>query len=506
MKRLLLIILICFLENGLGIQKTHLSIQLNQLDPYSVQQHASFYELYPDTPEGKKALDHLWKLLYYNKNQAEYLPLSLPSIVPILDLSSLQIKSTPSQISEEQLEIIEQIGAQLPHHNLKGHNITCREELLHLEPEEVDLARAVLVEQLGDNRSAIRQYEAILDFISLQILARIPPFSSAEKKIQEINRFIFEEMRFRFPPHSIYAKKIDLYTFLPSVIESRQGVCLGISILYLSLAQRIGINLEIATPPGHIYLRYRDQREIINIETTSRGINLSSENYLGIDTKSIVERNIKEVIGLSFINQASHLSNHGAYGEALALYLKAQEYLPKDASLQLFVGLNYLFTGKIKEGKEALAKIKNSRFEWSISSETIAADFLENRVNIAGIKTLFLPVDENKASILYKQKQLEKVVEEHPLFRAGLLQLATTHLQLHNYCLAQKYLEQYEQIDGSHPVVYYYLTILFLEQMDYNRAWNHLRKTELLLKEAKHHCKAVRQLRTYLRSRSLEHY
>ena len=76
---------------------------------------------------------------------------------------------------------------------------------------------------------------------------------------------------FRFPPHSLYAKDIDVYTFLPSVLDSRRGVCLGVSILYLCLAQRLDLPLEAMTPPGHIYVRYGED---LNIETTARGIDV----------------------------------------------------------------------------------------------------------------------------------------------------------------------------------------------------------------------------------------
>src|SRR5665647_1570782 len=105
--------------------------------------------------------------------------------------------------------------------------------------------------------------------MALQILARLPPKASPQQKILKINELIFDEMRFRFPPHSLYAKDIDVYTFLPSVLDSHRGVCLGVSILYLCIAQRLDLNLEMITPPGHIYVRYRTTDQTINIETTA---------------------------------------------------------------------------------------------------------------------------------------------------------------------------------------------------------------------------------------------
>src|SRR5205807_1806234 len=94
---------------------------------------------------------------------------------------------------------------------------------------------------------------------------------------------------------------------------SRQGVCLGVSILYLCLAQRLDLDLEIITPPGHIYLRYPGKEQMINIETTARGINLPSDTYLGINTRKLEKRTLKEVIGMAFFNQASVYWEKGDY-------------------------------------------------------------------------------------------------------------------------------------------------------------------------------------------------
>ena len=146
----------------------------------------------------------------------------------------------------------------------------------------------------------------MIDLMALQIRSTLSPNSKPEEKIDAINRFIFEELGFRFPPHSCYATNVDLYTFLPSVLDSRRGVCLGVSILYICIAQRLSLPLEMITPPGHIYVRYKNGEKEINIETTARGIHLEVlETYLAINTRSLQQRNVKEVIGLSHFNQAS---------------------------------------------------------------------------------------------------------------------------------------------------------------------------------------------------------
>jgi tetratricopeptide (TPR) repeat protein len=476
----------------------------NSLDPYSVSQHLAFYELYPETKEGKIALKHAWSLLSGGAVSDKDSVTTLPAldIQAIISLVTRQSFESPVPLSDQQLELITKISERLSHRKLKGHQAWTKEEVLKLLPEEVDLARGLLIFQLDESKNPkneIRQYEASIDLMALQIAARLSPNASHEDKIREINRFIFQEMQFRFPPHSLYAGDIDLYTFLPSVLDSRQGVCLGVSILYLSLAQRLDLPLEIITPPGHIYVRYNNGRKIINIETTARGIDLPSEIYLGINTRRLQQRNLKEVIGLAFINQASVFWAKQDYAKTVALYEKAFPFLPEDPLLKMFMGINYLFVGRNSDAIKFLREIRHITFEESISPESIPDDYLSGKIDAEGIKAVFLPVDETRESILKKQKELEHILKRYPHFRAGKLHLATTWLQLGRTSEAKEILEDYHQLDPHNCIVEYYLAVLCLERLDYNQAWSYLKQTESLAHMRGHQPKALRSVRENLR-------
>lgn len=478
-----------------------LKTRLSSLDPLSIAEHLAFYEVYPGTEEGKEALSHAWNLLSGGKIERNQ-PLLLPpvDIQPIICLITRQQSEKPIKLKTEQLEAIEKLSSELPNRFLKGHHIWTKSQLMALEPHEIDLSRGLLIEQFNENVEDIRQYEAGLDLMALQIKARLPQSATHEDEVREINNFIFQEMRFRFPPHSIYAKDIDLYTFLPSVMDSREGVCLGVSILYLCLAQRIGLPMEIITPPGHIYVRYRNGLKIINIETTARGVNLHSDVYLGLDTRRLQERNLKEVIGLAYINQASVAWGLKDYTKTLTLYEKARPYVGDDPLLRLFMGLNSLFVGKKREGKALLATLRNYTFEWAVSKETLADDYLSGATDAEGIKAIFMHVDETRESIQEKQKVLEKTIRKYPRFRAGLLQLAVTWLQLGRSGEAEAILEKYHKIDPTNSVVEYYLSAIAAQRLDYNKAWSHLQTTENILKSRDHKSPALRGLRNYLRN------
>ena len=319
-----------------------LSTLYSTLDPTSVAHHFAFYELYPKTPEGREALKHAWELL--SGGCADWDPeLILPSLdpKPLINFVNRVHNDSAPALDEEQLAVIEKLSRHLLNRQLKGFGLWDLDALLQLPTQEIDLARGLLLADMGADPQKVRSYEANIDLMALQIFARLTPDATAQEKVRAINDYIFSEMRFRFPPHSLHAKDIDIYTFLPSVLDSRRGVCLGVSILYLCLAQRLGLELQAITPPGHIYVRYAAPNgNVVNIETTARGIDVPSEMYLGLETRKLQQRDIRQVIGLAFMNQAAVSWHKNDPETAVRLYEKARTFMGDDYLLNMFLGFN----------------------------------------------------------------------------------------------------------------------------------------------------------------------
>lgn len=478
------------------------------LDPTSVAQHFAFYELYPKTPEGRKALKHAWDLLSGGCSDCDP-ELILPTldVQPILSLVNRNGTDAPL-LQEEQLAVIQKLAKHLGNRKLEGFGLWDIKSILQLPPEQIDLARGLLIAEMGTDdavRNKIQSYEASIDLMALQIAARLHPDAGPLEKIRAINDYIFSEMRFRFPPQSLFAKDIDVYTFLPSVLDSRRGVCLGVSILYLCLAQRLELSLQAITPPGHIYIRYVDQDgTITNIETTARGIDVPTEQYLGIETKKLQERTIREVIGLAFMNQAAVGWHKESAKTAVELYEKAMPFLENDYLLNLFLGFNYLFLGKEQEGKALLQKVQGNAPEHVIVGDTIAEDYLAGLTDAEGIQAVFSEVDASRSSILEKQKRLAAVVAKYPRFRQGLFHLAVTWMQLGREKEALPLLENYIKLYPSDPTVNYYLSAIHFQRHNFNQAWTYLRAAESILKQKDHRPKALFELKRALQSQCPE--
>ncbi len=459
----------------------------NTLDPRSVAQALAFYELYPQSPEGEQALDRAAKLLQTKS-----------SIVPLAPLIN-RLAGCTEQLDETQLVLVENLGSIFPNRKLKGYLAQSEEELFALPPEEIDLGKALILSQMDENAAAAaRNYSALLDLMALQIKGRLPELASAEQKIKEMNRFIFQEMHFRFPPQSIHAKEIDLYTFLPSVMDNHLGVCLGVTALYLAIAQRLDLPLEIVTPPGHIYVRYNDGKQLINIETTARGVNMPSESYLGVNTRRLQLRTIKEVVGMTHVNQASVYLNTEQFSKALTAYEKARPYMYDDPLVKELLAYTYLFEGRKDEGRSLLEEVKDVIPDHAVCGHMLAKDYLYGKVDEEGIKAVFSQVDHSRASIVAKQERLKATLEKHPDFRDGLQQLAVCWVQLNRAKEAIELLERYHAICPKDATVNYYLAVLHGERCDYKSCWAYLLEAEQLVKERSFYPKALRELRQEL--------
>jgi tetratricopeptide (TPR) repeat protein len=473
------------------------------LDPTSVAQHFAFYELYPDTALGKKALHHAWELLHGAGHSEQVLPsIDIQPIIAFVNRPPDQ-ESAPL-LPEIQLQTIEKIAQHLKNRNLKGFGIWNHQTLESLAPDEIDLSRALFLAEMEEDSPAarlqIRSYEAHIDLMALQILARLSDNPSPQEKIRAINDYIFGEMRFRFPPHSLWAKDIDVYTLLPSVLDSRRGVCLGVSILYLCLAQRLDLSLEAITPPGHIFVRYRDPKtgEILNIETTARGIDMPTELYLGIETRKLQERNIREVVGLAFMNQAAVSWHREDFATTIKLYERAKKFLPDDYLLNMFLGFNYLFANRKSDGIALLKKIKGVVPDHMVGCDTVAEDYLAGKTDIEGILAIYSEIDEKRSSILEKQKKLLEIVGKFPLFRQGIFHLAVTHLQLGREKEALPLLERYIGLNPNDPTANYYLSAIHFQRLNFKQAWKYLKQSEAIVSARGHHPRALQDLREAL--------
>jgi len=169
--------------------------------------------------------------------------------------------------------------ARLANANKAGIYVKSLDEVLRLPDDEIDLATAALIaSEYWSDMVHGRRYLEQLDAMALEIQRRLrqQKLQADFRAIPVINHYLFDELGFKTISHANDPNDL----FLHSVMNRRQGYCLSLSVLYLALGERLGLDLYGVVVPSHFFVRYERGRVRFNIETTSNGASPSDDHYM----------------------------------------------------------------------------------------------------------------------------------------------------------------------------------------------------------------------------------
>ena len=230
------------------------------------------------------------------------------------------------------------------------------EQVLRLQPDEIDLATAALIisEQWSDMVNG-RRYLSELDEMAYEIRERLEEkkIVATFKAVEVINDYLFEELRFRSVKKADKAEDL----FLHSVMDNKRGYCLSLSVLYLSIGERLGLPLYGVVVPGHFFVRYDDGRIRFNIETTGGGGYNTDEHYINKfkvpedseDTIYMKNLNKLQTLGCFFNNLGNVYSEIGDIDTAQLALERAVEINPSLAETRTNLGNIYLRKDRIED-------------------------------------------------------------------------------------------------------------------------------------------------------------
>lgn len=130
-------------------------------------------------------------------------------------------------------------------------------QLFHREvqqpDEQIDLERAALYLAQEDYPALdVEEYLNALDTMAAEVEERSPNETYPLKKIQAINRYLYDELEF-------VGNTVDYYdprnSFLNEVIDRRTGIPITLSLVYLAIARRVGLPMVGINMPGHFLIR-----------------------------------------------------------------------------------------------------------------------------------------------------------------------------------------------------------------------------------------------------------
>jgi regulator of sirC expression with transglutaminase-like and TPR domain len=147
-------------------------------------------------------------------------------------------------------------------------------------PDSVfDMAEcALIVAQHEYPNLDIHAYLQRLDQIADRLRQRLPADAGKPHLLSMLNHYLFRELG--------YAGNLDDYydprnSFLNDVIDRRVGIPITLSIFYMEIGRRIGVNLQGVSFPGHFLAKCTTDQGVIVIDPFNKGASLSEADLRG---------------------------------------------------------------------------------------------------------------------------------------------------------------------------------------------------------------------------------
>lgn len=252
------------------------------------------------------------------------------------------------------------------HHTIKlGEAVVLSEVKNATSDEEINLGEVALVlEKKIYPRLPLELHLYALDKMVEELREKIDKETKLERVISIITHYLFKtkraEAKEMFRP--VITAKEGYYApgafRLSNIIIKMEGNCFGLSTLYLSLAERLGLPIYGVHTPHHIFVRYDDGKYQRNIETTGWGRRYSDEVYRSgkyseydrafSENNTIYLRNLskKEYIGMILCGRGDLFREKGDLDNVLADYNMAIELDPKSA--WAYVSRGRLYVAKME--------------------------------------------------------------------------------------------------------------------------------------------------------------
>lgn len=189
-----------------------------------------------------------------------------------------------------------------------------------------------------------------LDRLALRVSAHLVGNREPERAVFALNRVLFAEEGFFYVPDPGDPENF----LLDRVVRRKRGNCLGLTVLYLSLAERLGLPLYAVYVPSHSFVRYDGNGARINIETGERGAERKDgwyadkyrlregSPYLGTLGKA-------ETLGLYLNSIGTACARKGREKDALRWYGEASAFYPGLPDIRYNAGVSFQRMGKSRE-------------------------------------------------------------------------------------------------------------------------------------------------------------
>jgi regulator of sirC expression with transglutaminase-like and TPR domain len=137
-------------------------------------------------------------------------------------------------------------------------------DLLQRDDARIDLARAcLLIAQDAYPGLDVERYLGEVERMALRLRPGAARCATPEERVIALNQFLFDDLGYWGNTSEYYDPR---NSYLNEVIDRRTGIPITLSILYMELGRRIGLELEGVSFPGHFLVRLRLRRGMLVLD------------------------------------------------------------------------------------------------------------------------------------------------------------------------------------------------------------------------------------------------
>jgi regulator of sirC expression with transglutaminase-like and TPR domain len=190
---------------------------------------------------------------------AEQTPESLEPLAALAPFSDELLRNRAQELEEQASQLrraaadvhVQRVAAELG-------------QVMNAEPIDL-LQAALLIARLDEAELDVAAYREEVERMAAEIRGRFAEDAEHAERIAALDHYLFEEYGFHGSRHEYYHRA---NSHLDRVIDDREGLPITLSILYLELGRRLGLELEGVGLPGHFVVRLQKadgESELIDV-------------------------------------------------------------------------------------------------------------------------------------------------------------------------------------------------------------------------------------------------
>ncbi|MEO5670689.1 MAG: transglutaminase family protein [Ramlibacter sp.] len=209
-------------------------------------------------------------------------------------------------------------------------------------------------------------------------LLRYARQNDPESIIRALNTYYHKSYGVRYDKSPDGRNKRENY-FMHHILDTGEGQCLTIPMLYMAVAQRLGQPVFAVSAPEHYFLRFADPRlKEQNIELTGEAGYSSDEEYafnLNVSPKAIQSGaylrtlNRRQFLGVLLMQNAIAFAERGDVDRAIRYLEKAAEIDPKDVYFTKNLQVMWMRKSKAATTHELVSEYREKAFRYFLKAE-----------------------------------------------------------------------------------------------------------------------------------------